>query len=75
MKYFYSLIHFLPIFFILDCHLKRLPQFYLSLSLSHIATDGLSVCLGIEPRPGLMTRYLLLFENFCFVFGGGGSPI
>jgi hypothetical protein len=30
-----------------------------------------SVCLGIEPRTGLMTRYLLLFDNFCFVFGEG----
>jgi hypothetical protein len=30
-------------------------------------TVSQSVCLGIEPRPGLMTRYLLLFDNFCFV--------
>jgi hypothetical protein len=30
-----------------------------------------SVCLGIEPRPELMARYLLLFDNFCIVFGGG----
>jgi hypothetical protein len=45
----------------------------LSLSESESESESLSqsVCLGIEPRPGLMTRYLLLFDNFCFVFGGG----
>jgi hypothetical protein len=32
-----------------------------------------SVCIGIEPRPGVMTRYLLLFDNFCFVFGEWGA--
>jgi hypothetical protein len=31
-----------------------------SQSQSHIATDGQSVCLSVEPRLGLMTRYWLL---------------
>jgi hypothetical protein len=30
-----------------------------------------SVSLGIEPHLRLVTRYLLLFDNYCFVFGGG----
>jgi hypothetical protein len=30
-------------------------------SQSHIATDGQSVSLGIEPHLGLVTRYLLFF--------------
>jgi hypothetical protein len=34
-----------------------------------------SVWLGVEPRPGLMTRYLLLFDNFCFVLGGGAPSL
>jgi hypothetical protein len=34
-------------------------------------TVSQSVCLGIEPRPGLMTRCLLLFDNFCYVLGIG----
>jgi hypothetical protein len=30
---------------------------FASQSHSHITTDGQSVCLGVEPRLGLMTRY------------------
>jgi hypothetical protein len=30
---------------------------------SHIATDGQSVSLGIEPHLGIMTRYLVLFDS------------
>jgi hypothetical protein len=37
-------------------------------SQSHIATDGQSVSLGLEPRLGLMTRYLLLFDCYGLVF-------
>jgi hypothetical protein len=36
-----------------------------SQSQSHIATDGQSVCLGVEPRLGLMTRCFFLFESYC----------
>jgi hypothetical protein len=32
-------------------------------------TVSQSVSLGVEPRLGLMTRYLLLFDSCCFVFG------
>jgi hypothetical protein len=37
---------------------------------SHIATDGQSVSLGVEPHLGLMTRYLLLFDSYGLVFVG-----
>jgi hypothetical protein len=37
---------------------------------SHIATDGQSVSLGVEPHFGLMTRYLLLFDSQGLVFLG-----
>jgi hypothetical protein len=39
-----------------------------SQSQSHIATDGQSVSLGVEPHLGLMTRYLLLFNSYGIVF-------
>jgi hypothetical protein len=43
-------------------------------SQSHSATDGqsvcLSVCLGVEPRLGLMTRCFFLFESYCAVHVG-----
>jgi hypothetical protein len=43
-------------------------------SQSHIATDSQSVnqsvCLGVEPHLGPMTRYLLLFDNNGLVFVG-----
>jgi hypothetical protein len=39
-------------------------------SQSHIATDGQSVCLGVEPRLWLMTRYFFLFESYCPVHVG-----
>jgi hypothetical protein len=39
-----------------------------SQSQSHIATDGQSVSLGVEPHLGLMTRYLLLFDSYGLVF-------
>jgi hypothetical protein len=45
-----------------------------SQSQSHIATDCqsvcLSVCLGVEPRLGLMTRCFFLFESYCPVHVG-----
>jgi hypothetical protein len=31
-------------------------------------TVSQSVCFGVEPRLGLMTRYLLLFDSYGFVF-------
>jgi hypothetical protein len=41
---------------------------------SHIATDGQSVSqsvsLGVEPHLGLMTRYILLFDNYGLDFVG-----
>jgi hypothetical protein len=39
-------------------------------SQSHIATDGQSVSLDVEPHLGLMTRYLLLFDSYGHVFVG-----
>jgi hypothetical protein len=33
-------------------------------SQSHIATDGQSVSLGVEPLLRMMTRYLLLFDSY-----------
>jgi hypothetical protein len=36
---------------------------------SHIATDGQSVSLGVEPHLGLMTRYLVLFDSYGFFVG------
>jgi hypothetical protein len=41
-----------------------------SQSQSHIATDGQSVSIGTEPHLGLMTRYLILFDNYDLVFVG-----
>jgi hypothetical protein len=46
------------------------PCTYLSRSRSHIATDGQSVSLGVEPHLGLMTGYLLLFDSYSLVFVG-----
>jgi hypothetical protein len=37
-------------------HLENFENCCLSQSQSHIATDGHSVCLGVEPHLGLMTR-------------------
>jgi hypothetical protein len=37
---------------------------------SHIATDGQSVSLDVEPHLELMTRYLLLFDSYGLVFVG-----
>jgi hypothetical protein len=39
-----------------------------SQSQSHIATDGQSVSLCVEPNLGLMTRYLLLFDSYGLIF-------
>jgi hypothetical protein len=36
-------------------------------------TVSQSVCLSVEPRLGLMTRYLLLFDSFCLVLGRAPS--
>jgi hypothetical protein len=49
-------------------------KFKQSQSQSHIATDGQSVCLGVEPQLGLMTRFLLflffsLYESFLLLVG------
>jgi hypothetical protein len=51
------------------CRLLRLAgsQNYSSQSQSHIATDGQSVSLGVEPHLGLMTRYLVLFDSYGLV--------
>jgi hypothetical protein len=47
-------------------HVRRKSQ-----SQSHIwLTVGQSVSLGVEPHLGLMTRYLLLFDCYGFVFVG-----
>jgi hypothetical protein len=42
-------------------------------SQSHIATDGQSVSLGVDPHMGLITRYLLLFDSYGLVFCGTPS--
>jgi hypothetical protein len=39
-------------------------------SQSHIATDGQSVSLGVEPHLRFMTRYLFLFDSYGLVFVG-----
>jgi hypothetical protein len=39
-------------------------------SQGHIATDGQSVSLGVEPNLVLMTRYLLLFDSLGIVIVG-----
>jgi hypothetical protein len=36
-------------------------------------TVSQSVCLGVEPRLGLMTRYELLFDSYCLVLGRAPS--
>jgi hypothetical protein len=41
-----------PVTTLLDCQSESEIQ-------SHFATDSQSVCLGVEPHLGLMTRYLL----------------
>jgi hypothetical protein len=41
-----------------------------SQSESHIATDGQSVSLRVEPHLGIMTRYLLLFDSYGLVIVG-----
>jgi hypothetical protein len=46
-----------------------------SQSQSHIATDGQSVSLGAEPHLGLMTRYLVLFDNYGLVFFCGAPSL
>jgi hypothetical protein len=38
-------------------------------SQSHIATDGQSVSLGIEPHLGPMIRYLFLSDSYVLVMG------
>jgi hypothetical protein len=40
---------------------------------SHIATDGQSVSLGVETHLDLMTKYLLVFDSYGFVFRGAPS--
>jgi hypothetical protein len=41
---------------------------------SHIANDGQSVSLGVEPHLRLMTRYLLLFDSYGLVTVGRPLP-
>jgi hypothetical protein len=36
-------------------------------------TVSQSVCLGVEPRPGLMTRYWLLSDRYCLILGRAPS--
>jgi hypothetical protein len=38
---------------------------YSSRSPSYFTTGGRSVCLGVEPTLGLVTRYCFLSEGFC----------
>jgi hypothetical protein len=45
-----------------------------SQSQSHIATDGQSVSLGVEPHLGPMTRYLLLFDSWQLQSWFCGAP-
>jgi hypothetical protein len=42
-------------------------------SQNHIATDGQSVSLDVEPHLGLMTRYLLPFDSYGLLFCGAPS--
>jgi hypothetical protein len=37
-------------------------------------TVSQSVCLGVEPRLGFMTRYLLLLDSYGLVLRGEGAP-
>jgi hypothetical protein len=41
-----------------------------SRSRSYFTTDGQSVCLGVEPAPGLVIRYYFLSEGCCLVSVG-----
>jgi hypothetical protein len=52
---------------------KEAVMTYFSQSQSHIATDGQSVSLGVEPHLGLMARYLLLFDSYGLCFCGAPS--
>jgi hypothetical protein len=56
-------------FFIIGVSLLHLILYYIP-SRSHIATDGQSVILGVEPYLWLMTRYVLLFDNYGLAFVG-----
>jgi hypothetical protein len=83
---FHSVIPFLSLF--CSCQFRRLysiqahilagwcPEtrlFAFDCSMGHIAIDGQSVSLGVEPHLGLMTRYLLLFDSYGLVFVGRDS--
>jgi hypothetical protein len=50
--------------FIFDCHSRDFLSSHSSSKVSHIATDGKSVSLGVEPHLGLLTRYLLLVSSY-----------
>jgi hypothetical protein len=41
------------------------PASYSRRSRSYFTTDGQSVCLGVEPTLGLVTRYYFLWEGCC----------
>jgi hypothetical protein len=58
---------------LLNCLERRLPDESSrsqGQSQSHIATNGQSVRLGVEPHLGLMTRYLLLLDSYDLVYVG-----
>jgi hypothetical protein len=63
-----------------SCQCRLVQQVMPYQSQSHIATDGQSVSLGVEPHLRLRTRYLLLFDNYGLDFVGrplwweNGSP-
>jgi hypothetical protein len=42
---------------------------------SHFATDSQSVCLGVEPRLGLMTRFLFMIGKLQSCLYGGGPSL
>jgi hypothetical protein len=49
---------------VINIYSCKLLYVFKSQSYSHIATDIQSVCLGVEPRLGLMTRYSFLIESY-----------
>jgi hypothetical protein len=55
------------------CHINTETLSNTEICQSHIANDGQSVSLGVEPHLGLMTKYLLLFDSYGLVFCGASS--
>jgi hypothetical protein len=55
---------------------RTLTKLSLSPSLSHIATDGQSLCLSWCRAPsGAHDQILVTLWRYCFVLGGGGRPL